>query len=94
MNNTSYQVSDASIKRYHLLKVKIFASDERILPKDVFSRWAKSEKFCKITRWEALQAIAKEDYSILEYVISELRQKTENLSKIGEAFLIINEINA
>lgn len=93
MNKTSYQVSEASIKRYHLLQVQIFESDEQIRPIEIFNRWAESENFCKITRWEALQAIAKKDYSILQEVIYELREKTKKLNKIAEAFEIINEIN-
>ena len=93
MNKTSYQVSDASIKRYHLLQIQIFKVDKQIRPIEIFNRWAKSENFCNITRWEALQAIAKEDYSILQEVIYELEEKTKKLNKISEAFEIINEIN-
>ena len=93
MKKTSYQVSDASIKRYRLLQVQIFESDENMPPIEIFNRWVESENFCNITRWEALQAIAKEDYSMLQHVIYELRDKTKKLNKIAEAFEIINEIN-
>ena len=94
MKKTSYQVSEASIKRYRLLQVQIFESNENIQPIKIFDRWVESENFCNITRWEALQAIAKEDYSMLQNVIYELRDKTKKLNKIGEAFSIINEIDA
>ena len=93
MKKTSYQVSEASIKRYRLLQVQIFESDENVPPIKIFNRWAESENFCNITRWEALKAIAKEDYSMLDHVIYELRDKTKKLNKIAEAFEIINEIN-
>lgn len=93
MKKTSYQVSEASIKRYRLLQVQTLESDENILPIEIFNRWVKSENFCNITRWEALQAIAKEDHSMLQHVIYELCEKTKKLNKISEAFEIINEIN-
>ncbi|QDP59132.1 MAG: hypothetical protein GOVbin4318_16 [Prokaryotic dsDNA virus sp.] len=98
MNKTSYQVSDASIKRYWKLRkpktIEEIEVNEKLQPVEIFNRWADSENFCNITRWEALQAIAKEDYLILQHVIYELREKTKKLNKISEAFEIINEIKA
>ena len=98
MNKTSYQVSEASIKRYWQLRkpksIEDIEANEELQPIDIFNNWANKENFCNITRWEALQAIAHEDYSILQYVIRELREKTKKLNKIVEAFEIINEINS
>ena len=98
MNKTSYQVSDASIKRYWQLRkpktIEDIEANEELLPIDIFNSWANRENFCNITRWEALQAIANEDYSILQYVIYELREKTKKLNKIADAFEIINDINS
>tara|TARA_B100001939_G_scaffold311505_1_gene294092 strand:- start:455 stop:754 length:300 start_codon:yes stop_codon:yes gene_type:complete len=96
MNKTSYQVSDASIKRYwELRKPKTeneYTSDLR--PIDIFNKWAKQENFCKFTYWDALQKIAQEDYWILDHVMYMLKDKTQKLNKIAEAFEIINDLNA
>ena len=96
MNKTSYQVSDASIKRYwELRKPKTeneYTSDLR--PIDIFNKWAKQENFCKYTYWTALQKIAQEDYWILDHVMYMLKDKTQKLNKIAEAFEIINDLNA
>ena len=98
MKQTSYQVSDASIKRYWQLRkpktIEDIEANEELQPIDIFNNWANRENFCNITRWEALQAIAREDYLILQHVIYELREKTKKLKKIADAFEIINDINS
>lgn len=98
MNKTSYQVSDAAIKRYwQMRKPKKEAEIDAIVdlrPIDIFNKWTKTENFCKYTYWTALQAIAQEDYWILDHAIYMLREKTEKLNKIADAFEIINEINS
>lgn len=90
MDKTSYQVSDASIKRYWQLKI----ANDNLRAIDIYEDWVKSESFCKYTKWEALGKIAKEDQGILEAIVLRLREKTEKLNKINEAFEIINEIKA
>lgn len=98
MNKTSYQVSEASIKRYWAMrKPKTEVEIDTIVdlrPIDIFNKWAKKENFCRLTYWTALQAIAQEDYWILDHAIYMLRDKTEKLNKIADAFEIINEINS
>ena len=57
---------------------------------DVFNEWSKEENFSSYTKWEALRIIAKNDHALLGQVIYDLRQKTEKLSKIADAFEIIS----
>lgn len=98
MNKTSYQVSDASIKRYWQLRkpktLEEIEDNEKLRPIDIFDKWTKQENFCKYTYWSALQKIAEDDYCIMDHVIYMLKEKTEKLNKIAEAFEIINDLNA
>jgi len=98
MNKTSYQVSDASIKRYWELRkpktIEEIEDNEKLRPIDIFNKWAKQENFYKYTYWTALQKIAQEDYQILDHVIYMLEDKTQKLNKIAEAFDLINDLNA
>tara|TARA_R100000479_G_C6245218_1_gene150326 strand:+ start:77 stop:373 length:297 start_codon:yes stop_codon:yes gene_type:complete len=98
MNKTSYQVSDASIKRYWKLRkpktIEGIEANEKLRPIEIFHRWCNLESFYSYTKWEALEKIAQEDYHVLKSVIFQLREKTEKLNKIAEAFEIINELDA
>ena len=98
MNKTSYQVSDASIKRYWELRkpktIEGIEANEKLRPIEIFHKWSNLESFSSYTRWEALEKIAKEDYHVLKSVIFQLKEKTEKLNKIAEAFDLINDLNA
>ena len=90
MNKTSYQVSDASIKRYWKMWESNRVSDDELNSMKLFNKWSKQENFCSYTKWDALRIIAKDDYELLSQVIYDLREKTEKLSKIADAFEIIS----
>ena len=98
MNKTSYQVTDASIKRYwQLRKPKTIEEIEVMLSKepiDIFRSWAESENLSNGAYYLAMRRICKEDRGLLGDVIDLLEEKTKKLNKIAEAFEIINDINS
>jgi len=98
MNKTSYQVSDSSIKRYWQLRkpktIEEIEANERSTARQIFDKWVKIENFSSFTKWEAFKVVALQDYELMCSVIFELRDKTEKLNKLAEAFEIINEINS
>jgi len=98
MNKTSYQVSDASIKRYWQLRkpktIEEIEANEKLTPRQIFEKWVRIENFSSYARWDALKAVALQDYELMCSVMCELREKTEKLNKIAEAFEIINDLNA
>jgi Txe/YoeB family toxin of Txe-Axe toxin-antitoxin module len=98
MNKTSYQVSDASIKRYwQLRKPKTIEEIEEMLkqePIDIFKSWAKSENLSYEAYYTGMRRLCKADRGLLRDVIDLLKDKTEKLNKIADAFEIINDINS
>lgn len=98
MNKTSYQVSDASIKRYWQLRkpktLEDIEANEKLTTRQIFDKWVKIENFSSFARWDALKAVALQDYTLMCSVMLELREKTEKLNKIADAFEVINDLNA
>lgn len=77
---TSYQVSDASLKRLRALAI------EARNPFDAFSQWAEKERFCKYTYWEALEKACCIDPLLLSATIRKLRDKQEKLDLVARTF--------
>lgn len=69
-------------------------ANEKLTARQIFDKWVKVENFSSFTRWDALKAVALQDYELMCSVMFELREKTEKLNKIADAFEIINDINS
>tara|TARA_R100001163_G_scaffold30951_1_gene24294 strand:+ start:481 stop:765 length:285 start_codon:yes stop_codon:yes gene_type:complete len=94
MNKTSYQVSDASIKRYWKLWESNRKKDDRKLPIELFNEWSDEENFSVYAHYDAMSVIAKDDVPFLKSIIFDYRETRRKLNKISEAFEIINELKA
>jgi len=94
MNKTSYQVSEASIKRYWKMWENNRKQDDRTHPIDLFNEWSEEENFSVYAHYDAMSVIAKDDFVLLKDIICDYRQTRRKLNKITEAFEIINELKA
>lgn len=96
MNKTSYQVSDASIKRYWAMrKPKTIEEIDEMLrknPIDIFNSWTESENLSNGAYYLAMRRLCKDDRGLLGDVIDLLREKTEKLNKIADAFELLKSI--
>lgn len=93
MNKTSYQVSEASIKRYWKMWENNRKQDDRKHPRDLFNEWSDKEGFSVSAHYSALVVICQEDTPLLRGVMYDYRETKGKLNKIAEAFEIINDIN-
>ena len=94
MNKTSYQVSEASIKRYWKMWESNRKQDDRKYPIDLFNEWSDKESFSVSAYYDALVLILQDDYNLLRDIMNDYRETKRKLNKIAEAFEIINEINS
>jgi hypothetical protein len=94
MNKTSYQVSDASIKRYWQMWENNRKQDDRLYPKELFDNWSNEENFSGGAHYDAMRIIVKEDFALLREIISDYRETKRKLNKIADAFEIINDLNS
>ena len=94
MNKTSYQVSDASIKRYWKMWENNRKQDDRKYPMELFDEWSDKENLYVGARYDALRLILPEDFELLRSVMSDYRETKRKLNKIAEAFEIITDLNA
>ena len=94
MNKTSYNVSDASIKRYWKLWENNRKQDDRLYPRELFDKWSDDENLSGQAHYDAMRIIVKEDYALLRDIITDYRETKRKLNKIADAFEIINDINA
>jgi len=92
MNKTSYQVSDASIKRYQNLRN---CEEYKYDSWKCFKDWARMENFSKGgAYWDAMRIICGQDKAFLREAIFSYQLADEKLNKLAEAFEIINDLNA
>ena len=90
MNKTSYQVSEASIKRYQNLRK---CEDYKYDSWRCFKDWARMENFSKGgAYWDAMRIICGQDKAFLREAIFSYQLTDKKLNKIAEAFEIINDI--
>ena len=94
MNKTSYQVSEASIKRYWKMWENNRKQDDRKYPIDLFNEWSDKEGFSVSAHYDALVLILQDDYNLLRDIMSDYRETKRKLNKIADAFEIINDINS
>jgi len=94
MSKTSYQVSEASIKRYWKLWESNRKKDDCKPPIDLFNEWSEEENFSVYAHYDAMSVIAKDDVVFLKDIIYAYRETRRKLNKIKEAFEIINELKA
>ena len=80
---TSYQVSDASLKRLRALFID--ARDGSTAFK-VFDQWADQEGFSKYAYWDALEKACEIEPLLFGYVIRRLRDKQEKLDLVTRTF--------
>lgn len=94
MNKTSYQVSDASIKRYWKMWDDNRKQDDRKYPMELFNEWSDKENLYVGAHYDAIRIIVKEDFALLRDIINDYRETKRKLNKLADAFEIINEINS
>lgn len=94
MNKTSYQVSDASIKRYWKMWESNRNQPSEAFPIDLFNEWSDKEGFSASAHYSALVAICQEDVPLLRDVMDDYRETKRKLNKIADAFEIINDLNS
>jgi len=94
MNKKSYQVSDASIKRYWKMWESNRHRADHKYPLELFDEWSDKENFSTYAYWDALKVIIKDDLVLQGAIINDYRETKRKLNKIADAFEIINDLNA
>jgi hypothetical protein len=94
MKKTSYNVSDASIKRYWKMWETNRKQDDRLYPKELFDKWCDEENFSGYAHYDAMRMIVKEDFALLRDIITDYRETKRKLNTIADAFEIINDLNS
>lgn len=92
MSKTSYQVSEASIKRYWKMWESNRKQDDRKHPRDLFNEWSDKEGFSVSAHYDALVMISQDDSNLLRSIIFDYRENKEKLNQISSAFELINSL--